>query len=274
MEDSVKTPASRYRSRGKNTSAIPQPLLYAVSAIALLLLGLVVFQQQKLGSVKSALQSKKNEVELQKEELDVLRAINPYQYAFEQVIPRAVNDGNIFPGWVTRVFPAPRVPGQALTMMDMGAFILDQKKFNLAVHRSYGLETTQNVLYKMNGLLPSKKPGRYQIGIEFSYDNSLSGQDIPSTKIYSCFARLDVNTKRVIDTNVRFQANRSFEKLITGDISVVVGVHPISASIYCDGDGRIDTRSVQVSMRFREPGQVFLQQNGHAVFHIYKPNDA
>ena len=266
--------SQRYRYKNKSaTKEIPW-LSLCLTLFLAAVSGFSVLQWQKLNTVKSELQAANENVEFQKSELDVLRAINPYQFAFEQVIPRAVNQGDIFPGWVTRVFPAPRVPGQMINMMDMGAFILDQKKFDLAVHRSYGLETNENVLYRMNGLLPSKKKGRFQIGLEFHYDNGINGANLQSTKMHNCFARLEVNAKRVIDAKIRFAANQSLEKLITGDINVIVGVHPIAASIYCDGDGSLNAKSIQISMSFREPGEVFLQQNRHSVFHVYKPSGA
>ena len=264
----------RYYSTAANrsSSSLRNAILFsALGLIIVALSGVAFVQHNNANHLKSTLNNLREKLQVNQNELSVLRTINPYQYQFEHIIPHAVNAGEVFPGWVTRVFPAPRKKGDLLRVMDMGAFILDQNSFNLNVHKHYGLDTPENVLYQMNGLLPSKKEGRYQIGIEFLFSPSLSVQQKQSFKMQNCYAQLEVNNKRVIDSQIRFVINRATEKLITGDVMVGIGVHPIMANIYCDEDTDFDMSAVEISMIFREPGDVVLQRKRNSVFHIYKP---
>ena len=106
-------------------------------------------------------------VAAQEQELTVLRSINPYQYKYAQILSSSEAIQDMLPGWVTRVYPAPEKIGELEAMMDMGAFILDQSKFTLASHKSYGVESPVNALYRLNGVLPTGTSGRYQIGMHF-----------------------------------------------------------------------------------------------------------
>ena len=157
-------------------------------------------------------------------------------------------------------------------MLDIGSFVLDQTKFTLASHQSYGLDTVGNVLYRMNALLPSQKAGRFQVGIEFSYSGDNSHTSSLNQQNLSCFTQLSINDKRIIDATIRFSASDNVEKLITGDAHIEQGLHPINATIYCDDSSKINGESIHISLNYRSPGENQFRKSRSAVFYINQPH--
>ena len=209
-------------------------------------------------------------VSAQEKELMVLRGINPYQYKYSQILTSNDTTRDMLPGWVTRVYTAPDNLSELGTKMDMGAFILDQSTFTLASHKSYGVESPVNPLYRLNGVLPSGNAGRFQIGVRFTFADTLAGSEPVYSHYVSCYARLDVNNKRVIERRIKFNISKKNNELVTGDVMVEQGIHPISAILYCDDDSTVSGQDVQISMTFREPGAHSFRKSGDSVFHLYK----
>ena len=211
-----------------------------------------------------------DKIKILEDELVVLRAINPYQFNNSQMLEQAAAEGDLLPGWVTRVYTAPKKIEQLSSMLDLGAFVLDQTKFHLATHLSYGLETPENALYRMNGLVPSESAGRYQIGLLFSFDLANMKESAKLTKQASCFARIDVNNKRVIERKIRFVPGKGDSQLFTGSVAVDKGIHPISAIFYCDDKSYFLGENVAVSITFRAPGELAFKKSADSVFHVYR----
>lgn len=241
-----------------------------LAASLIVVVGYLYLQISVRNSQHAELENLGQVVAAQKEELAVLRIINPYQYKYAQILSSNEAKQDMLPGWVTRVYPAPEKIGELEGTMDMGAFILDQSKFTLASHESYGLESPDNALYRLNGVLPSETSGRFQIGMHFLFSaSSLRGESAIS-KHASCFARLDVNNKRVIERKIRFNVGRKNNELITGDVMVEKGIHPISVLLYCDEDSYFLGQDVQISMSFREPGSQSFKKSSESIFHLYQ----
>lgn len=203
-------------------------------------------------------------------ELSVLRAINPFQYKYSQLLESTASSQDLMPGWVVRIYKTPNKLSDLSSMMDMGAFILDESKFTLASHENYGLESPGNVLYRLNGLIPSSLSGRFQVGVRLSFgDENLRNVGLPNQQS-SCFARVDVNNKRVIESKVRHMYGSKEDALLTGNVVVNKGVHPITALLYCEDDSKFTGKDVQISLTFRDPGSNSFKTSAESVFHVYK----
>ena len=259
-----------YRRTNKKRLTTLYVGLVGLACVVLSLSGIVFVQWKAQKSSDDELTELEALVSAQEKELMVLRGINPYQYKYAQILTSEEASRDMLPGWVTRVYTAPDKIGELGSMMDMGAFILDQSTFTLASHQSYGVESPVNPLYRMNGVLPSNNAGRFQIGMRFSFLHEYSGNEAVMSRYVSCFARLDVNNKRVIEKRIKFNVTKKSNELVTGDVMVERGIHPISAVLYCDDDSSVTGSNVQISMTFREPGAQSFRKSGDSVFHLYK----
>ncbi|MDT0595591.1 hypothetical protein [Glaciecola petra] len=219
--------------------------------------------QKELNRVEQLNESKESE-------LAILRTLNPYQFKYKQILGSSEIVRDLMPGWIARVYQAPKKISELATMMDMGAFVLDQSKFTLSSHESYGLDTPENALYRLNGLVPASVSGRFQVGMRLAFTLPNVRRAEMETKQASCFARVDVNNKRVIEKKIRFLAGKKEKQLLTGDVMVQEGIHPISALIYCDEDSVYSGQDVQISLTFRDPGSRAFKTSSESVFHLYK----
>lgn len=202
-------------------------------------------------------------------ELSVLRALNPYQYKYSQILESSDALQDLMPGWVVRIYKTPQQLTDLSAMMDMGAFVLDESKFTLASHENYGLDSLGNPLYRLNGLIPATMSGRFQIGVKLSFKNRTSKDKALPNLQSACFARVDVNNKRVIEHKIRYFPGNEDDAVLTGNVMVSKGVHPISALLYCDDGSQYSGDDVQISLTFREPGSNTFKNSSESVFHLY-----
>jgi hypothetical protein len=243
--------------------------IIGVTSVVVLILTKMDNQQLKhqLSNVEQVNVSKESE-------LAVLRTLNPYQFKYSQILKSADVVRDLMPGWITRVYKAPKHIAELKNMMDMGAFVLDQSKFTLSSHESYGLESPENALYRLNGLVPSTMAGRFQIGVRLTFTLSNVKQADLQTKQASCYTRVDMNNRRVIEQKIKFLPGRKEQELLTGDAMVQQGIHPISVLLYCDEDSIYSGDDVQISLTFRDPGSRSFKTSSESVFHIYKPTSS
>ena len=232
-----------------------------------------LFQLQRAEKFAQQLAENKQLVKHYEEEMSILRTLNPYHIAPSEIISEASTNVDLFPGWVTRVYPVPKSTKAASTMSDLGSFIMNETRFSLSSHKRYGIEQPTVSMYRLNGLYPHHQKGRLQVGVEFYLStSSLDSNEEAKTQIASCYARIDINQKRVIDKKLNMVTKFSHEQVVIGEVELAKGLFPISAMLYCDDKSDFKGDEVQVSISFRHPGQYNLSTSRNAIFHIYKPN--
>lgn len=269
--------SSYRRERYTSSRAKTKESWIRVILTVIILLGcfaVITMQWKKLTATNDMLIQKTKIITKFEDELDILRTLNPYQVDSNEVIAHAVQNIDIFPGWVARVYPIPKNSQNVLSMNDLGSFVMNETRFSLASHKRYGMPQPSQGMYRLNGLFPSHKKGRLQVGVEL-YLASQKGteQNESSSQICSCYVRIDINKKRVIDKKIHFVTRFEAEKVITGEVELAKGLFPISAVLYCDENSDFTGDEVQVSISFRNPEQYKLTTSRDAIFHIYKPND-
>lgn len=207
-------------------------------------------------------------------ELEILRTLNPYHVGSNEVLAQAVNKADLFPGWITRVYPLPSSVEQAAFSNDVGSFVMNETRFSLSSHKSYGITQPSKSMYRLNGLFPSRKKGRLQVGVEFYVKNQAINKNADvMSKISSCYARIDMNNKRVIDKKIHLMTRFESEQVLTGSLELNKGIYPISAMLYCDKKSELNGSDIEVSISFRTPEQYNLATSRYDIFHIYNPKN-
>ncbi len=258
-----------------NHKEVERSYKVGVLTFLLLLLGGVAFWQwDKSTELNKQLAATQNEIQHNNEELSILRTLNPYHVGSNEVLKQAVAKADLFPGWIARVYPIPKTLEKAPYMQDVGSFVLHETRFSLSSHKSYGIAQPSKSMYRMNGLFPNHKKGRLQVGVEFYLTNSKMGKNKGElTKICSCYARIDINKKRVIDSRLHLVSRYEADQVLTGDVELNKGLFPISAMFYCDEKSDFNGEDVEVSISFRNSEQYNLTTSRYSVFHIYNPEN-
>jgi hypothetical protein len=240
------------------------------SCIILLLLIVTIFiSWKKVNELQAQVEDSSMIIGLYEEELVVLRSINPYQGDSNELVQTAINNSDVFPGWVTRVYPLPSSRDTLNQQRDFGSFVMNGTQFTLASHQMHGIEQPTKSMYRLSGLLPSYIKGRHQIGVKFNFLNDTQGSINKATKIGSCFAQLAVNHKRVIDKRVSMASRFETSRVVTGEVELGKGLFPIDAIIYCDDKSDFNDKDVEISFSFRNPSQQRLTRTSNSIFHIY-----
>ena len=266
-----------YSSRSSNRSSSRRRFKQGLLIITVLLAGIVglIFLSLTLWQGKSdlhkALMEKSVVVNTYEQELSILRTLNPYHVGSSQVLQEAVNNIDLFPGWITRVYPLPDSHEKAMYMMDLGSFVMNETRFSLSSHQRYGIPKPNKSMYRMNGLMPSQRKGRHQIGVEFYINDRKLVVAKDKAGIGSCYARVDINQKRVIEKHLRIFSRYNTEQMLTGEVELNKGLFPISAVFYCDKKSDFNGADVEVAISFRQPNQSSLSVERNSIFHIYNP---
>lgn len=243
---------------------------FILSWVVLLLLMLTaIISWKKVNQLQAKVDKSSMVISLYEEELEVLRSINPYQGNSNELVQTAINNSDIFPGWVTRVYPVPSSRDTLNQQKDLGSFVMNGTQFNLASHQMHGIEQPTKSMYRLSGLLPSYIKGRHQIGVKFHFLNGAQNSLKKTTRIGSCFAQLAVNHKRVIDKRVSLASRFETSKVITGEVVLGKGLFPIDAIIYCDEKSDFNDKDIEISFSFRNPSQQRLTKTSNSIFHIY-----
>jgi len=247
-------------------------LVITVIVVVAVVFGFLQFQKsQQL----SAIIGKHTEAITQyEEELSILRTLNPYHVGSNEVLAKAIESVDLFPGWVTRVYPVPKHNKVPASGSDLGSFILNETRFSLSSHKSYGIPQPNLSMYRLNGIYPSHTNGRLQVGVEFYLTaDKLKRKDDAASQIASCYARVDINQKRVIDKKLHLVTKYDNQQVLTGEVALAKGLFPISAMLYCDEKSDFNGEDVEVSISFRNSSQYNLSTARNSVFHIYKPKN-
>jgi hypothetical protein len=240
--------------------------------ILIILIVTAFISWNKMNELKTKIDSKIITISLYEQELAILRSINPYQGNSNELVETAINNSDVFPGWVTRVYPIPASIDTLSQQRDFGSFVMNGTQFTLASHQMHGIEQPTKSMYRLSGLLPSLIKGRHQIGVEFNFLNTNQGQAKSKlTRIGSCFAQIVVNHKRVIDKRVSMVSRFETSQVITGEVELGRGLFPIDAIIYCDEKSDFNSKDVEISFSFRNPTQQRLTRTSNSIFHIYSP---
>lgn len=243
---------------------------FFVSWIVLLLLIITIFLGwNKVNELQTQIDENAMILGIYEEELTVLRSINPYQGESNELVQKAINNSDVFPGWVTRVYPIPSSRETLNQQRDFGSFVMNGTQFTLASHQMHGIEQPTKSMYRLSGLLPSYIKGRHQIGVKFNFLNDTQNSINKATKIGSCFAQLAVNHKRVIDKRVSMASRFETSRVVTGEVELGKGLFPIDAIIYCDDKSDFNDKNVEISFSFRNPSQQRLTRASNSIFHIY-----
>ncbi len=206
------------------------------------------------------------------QELGILRTLNPYRVDSNEILAKAVESIDLYPGWIARVYPIPEQPNSVDLMKDLGSFVMNETRFSMSSHKRYGIPQLNKSMYRLNGLYPNHKSGRLQVAVEL-YLAGLGKKDTGNSisKICSCYVRIDINEKRVIDKKIHMVTRYEDERMISGDIELPIGLYPISAMLYCDENSDFSGEDIQVSISFRNSSEYHLTTSRHSIFHIYKP---
>lgn len=265
--------SSRSGSRSSSRRRFKESLIIITIVLAIIIA--LMFVCLKLWQGKNELQNSLVEksviVKTYEQELSILRTLNPYHVGSSEVLQEAVNNIDLFPGWITRVYPLPENHEKAMYMMDLGSFVMNETRFSLSSHQRYGIPKPNKSMYRMNGLMPSHVKGRHQIGIEFYINDRKLVVAKDKSGIGSCYARVDVNQKRVIDKHLRIFTRYNTEQMLTGEVELNKGLFPISAVFYCDKRSDFNGADVEVAISFRQPNQSSLSVERNSIFHIYNP---
>lgn len=237
-----------------------------------ILLITALFSWNKTSELSTKIDTNIMTINLYEQELAVLRTINPYKGNSDELVQTAINNSDVFPGWVTRVYPIPASKDMLNQQSDFGSFVMNGTQFTLASHQMHGIEQPSKSMYRLSGLLPSFIKGRHQIGVEFNFLNDQQEQSRNTmTRIGSCFAQIVVNNKRVIDKRVSLASRFETSRMITGEVELGKGLFPIDAIIYCDERSDFNNKDVEISFAFRDPSQQRLTRASNSIFHIYSP---
>jgi len=240
----------------------------------LISVGVIVYQWKDMQQLKDSASNQLTLIKKFEQELGILRTLNPYHVEANEVLANAVANVDLFPGWVARVYPIPPKANKANLMNDLGSFVMNETRFTLSSHKRYGIPQLKNGMYRLNGLFPSYKKGRLQVGVEFYLDRKKQANSKERmSQICSCYARIDINNKRVIDKKLHIVTQFQHEQVLTGEVELAKGVYPISAVLYCDEKSDFVGDDVHVSISFRDPTQYSLTSHRNSIFHIYKPEN-
>lgn len=208
------------------------------------------------------------------QELDILRTLNPYNVKSDEILAKAAESVDLFPGWVARVYPVPDKLSDINFTQDLGAFVMNETRFSMASHKRYGMPQPAKSMYRLNGLVPNHNPGRLQVGVQLNFNpQSGKGNQDMMSKTSSCYVRVDVNQKRVIEKRVNVVTRFKYDQVVYGGVELKRGLYPITAMMFCDENSDINGDDVEISISFRNPGEQQLTTSRHNVFHIYKPED-
>jgi len=270
--------SSYYRKErySRRTTSFTESLIKVtiLAAFTLAIGGIAAMQWKKAKTLNAQLDDKTILLAKAENELEILRTLNPYHVGSNEVLAQAVNKADLFPGWITRVYPLPSNAKQAALSDDVGSFVMNETRFSLSSHKSYGISQPSKSMYRLNGLFPSRKKGRLQVGVEFYVKNqSINLGSDTMSKISSCYARIDMNNKRVIDKKIHLMTRFESEQVLTGSLELNKGIYPISAMLYCDKKSELNGRDVEVSISFRTSEQHNLATSRYDIFHIYSPKN-
>ncbi|QOL25429.1 hypothetical protein LP316_14190 [Thalassotalea sp. LPB0316] len=228
----------------------------------------------KTTSLKDNLVEQKRLVQSQQNELDILRTLNPYHVESNEVLAKAVENADLYPGWITRVYPLPDKKEQIFYATDIGSFVMNETRFSLSSHERYGITEADSSMYRLNGLFPSHQPGRLQVAVAFYLKGAPENTKVDvMSQIGSCYARIDINRKRVIDHKLHVVTKYEQKQILTGNVDLDMGLYPISAVFYCDKNSDFKGDNVEVAISFRNPRQQSLTTSRYSIFHIYKPDN-
>ncbi len=245
-------------------------VLFIVSLIASVTAFSALYFSKQTDELKTQVKDKQRLIAIKEAELSVLRALNPFDFEYQQIIESHKVLKDMMPGWVARIYQTPARIEDIDYIMDIGSFLIDESKFTLSAHENYGIDSLPNALYRLNGLLPTTMPGRYQIGVEFDFSMPSSNVHPGVGKGVFCFTSVSVNDQNAIEARVKFRPGQKETKLLTGDLNVSQGIHPISVLLYCENNEQLDSDRIKVSLIFREPGSSSFRSSSESVFHIYK----
>lgn len=270
--------SSYYRKErySRRTTSFTESLIKVtiLAVFTLAIGGIAAMQWKKAKTLNAQLDDKTILLAKAENELEILRTLNPYHVGSNEVLAQAVNKADLFPGWITRVYPLPSNAKQAALSDDVGSFVMNETRFSLSSHKSYGISQPSKSMYRLNGLFPSRKKGRLQVGVEFYVKNqSINLGSDTMSKISSCYARIDMNNKRVIDKKIHLMTRFESEQVLTGSLELNKGIYPISAMLYCDKKSELNGSDVEVSISFRTSEQHNLATSRYDIFHIYSPKN-
>lgn len=264
------------KERYKRKASLKESIIKFVVILVFIVVSTGVSLQlwYKTTLLQDDLREQKVVINAQLNELEILRTLNPYHVESNEVLAKAVENADLYPGWITRVYPVPDRKEQIFHANDIGSFVMNETRFTLSSHKRYGIADSDSSMYRLNGLFPSHKPGRLQVAVAFYLKGTKTQSKSDSmSQIGSCYARIDINRKRVIDHQLHVVTKYEQKQIFTGNVDLEMGLYPISAIFYCDKKSDFSGDDVEVAISFRNPRQQSLTTSRHSIFHIYKPDN-
>jgi len=172
-------------------------------------------------------------------------------------------DDHMRPGWIARVLVPPTDPPFELPKSDIGAFVLDEIRFNLLSHEGHGIYQPRSAAYRLTAIYRAEAKGCYQFGIEarmrrFEENSALQ------TRI--CKFRIYVGTKEIVHKTIKLSPGRP-QQFVAGLIDLEAGLHPIDIEVFCDLGPNQTGEDVILSITTREPGSSTFVARRDAFMH-------
>lgn len=265
---------SRNSKQTRTINALKKRQWVGGIAASLLICFLIVttyINWKKVDNLSEAVGSNLDIISNYEQELAILRTFNPHRSEVNDLIDLAVQNDDILPGWIARVYHLPSSITSINEKNDLGSFVMNGAQFNLGSHKMHGIQQPSKSMYRLNGLLPTQFPGRHQLGVEFNflYDDNDVRNNVK--KVGLCFVQVHIQNNIVINERVVMSSRTETSKLVTGELELGRGVFPIDAVIYCDEKSDFYSRNVEVSFSFRNPHQHRLTKNNDVVHYIHQP---
>lgn len=176
---------------------------------------------------------------------------------------KAKIDDNMRPGWIARVLVPPTDYPFELPENDIGAFVLDEVRFNLSAHEGHGIFQPRSAAYRLRALYRAEAKGCYQFGIKvqmrrFEANNAL--------QMRICKFRIYVGTKEIIEKTIKLSPQNP-RKFVSGLVDLDTGIYPIDIEVFCDLGSNQTGEDVTLSITTREPGSSIFVARRDAFVH-------
>lgn len=272
-EGNITASETTYRHIQRRRTKSSRSLIYGIfTCLVVTTMGLFlanVHQRLQINKLTDLVIDLNIQNETNQDELVILRTLSPYQVATTEIIDNAVQNMDLYPGWITRVYPLPDDINDIHTMMDVGSFVLDETFFSLTSHQQHGISHSERALYRLNGLYPSYRSGRHQVGVQVTFTNDKVSTQSALFESANCHLRMEVKDKVIIDTKIRLDSDKNKGKTTMGELLLDKEIVPISTLFFCDKSSNLSSEDIRIAISFRSPGQYSLQSSRNSIYHIY-----
>jgi len=167
------------------------------------------------------------------------------------------------PGWIARTYRSPDLPSYNLPKQDVGAFVLDEIRFDLLTHKSHGIMQPGAVAYRLQGYYLAKLDGQYQFGIDVKFNRFGKSKPLDTRK---CRLSLKVGGRTIFENIVSLSKSEPI-KFVDGAVRLERGLLDAEAIVFCDIGSEQNGADVKLCITVREPGAARFAARRNAFMH-------